>query len=91
MALRAKIGLEGAGDIAQVLCPSCNFVAVSQAQISVHAYAHLQNRRAAATAPTPARRPAPFQRPSINLSCKPAKWANFMSAWERYRVGSNVP
>ena len=30
------------------------------------------------------------RRPSIGTCCKPADWANFMLAWERYRVGSNI-
>ena len=76
---RAEMGLQGADDIVQIPCPSCPFVAVNHAQFSVHAYKHLEDHRAAGD-PTPARRPAPFKRPSINTCCKPADWANFMSA-----------
>ena len=88
-AVRAKMGLAGVGDAANIHCPSCNFIAVSHAQFSVHALGHLQDRRAVSNNP-PARWPAPFKRPSIGTCCKPADWANFMAAWERYRVGSNV-
>ena len=88
-AVRAKMGLEGIGDAVNIQCPSCDYVAISHAQFSVHALGHLQDRRGANDHP-PARRPAPFKRPSIGTYCKPADWANFMAAWERYRVGSNV-
>ena len=89
MALCVKMGLEGAGNIANVSCPSCDFVAISHTQFTVQPYAHFQNRCASAD-PEPARRPALFKRPSIGTCCKPANWANFKSAWERYRMGSNV-
>ena len=86
---RAEMGLQGADDVVNIRCPSCNFIAVSHAQFSVHALGHLQDRRPAGDA-APARRPPPFRRPSIGTCCKPADWANFMLAWERYRMGSNV-
>ena len=86
---RAEMGLQGADDILEIRCPSCPFVAVNYAQFSVHALGHLQDRRPAADA-APARRPPPFRRPTIGTCCKPADWANFMAAWERYRVGSNA-
>ena len=78
MGIHAKMGLKGAGDVTNVSC----LMAVSPAQFSVHAYGHLQDRRAYW--------PAPFKRPSIGMCCKRADWANFMSTWERYRVGSNI-
>ena len=87
--VRAKMGLEGVGDVVDIRCPSCPFVAVSHAQFSVHALGHLQDRRPAGDQ-APARRPPPFRRPSIGTCCKPADWANFMSAWERYKAGSSV-
>ena len=87
--VRAEMGLEGVGDAINIPCPSCPFIAVSHAQFSVHALGHLQDRRPAGDA-APARRPPPFRRPSIGTCCKPADWANFMSAWERYKMGSNV-
>ena len=86
---RAEMGLQGADDVLQIRCPSCPFVAISHAEFSVHAIGHLQDRRPAVDA-VPARRPPPFRRPSINTCCKPADWANFMSAWERYKLGSNI-
>ena len=45
--VRAEMGLEGVGDIVNIRCPSCPFVAVSHAQFSVHALGHLQDRRPA--------------------------------------------
>ena len=86
---RAEMGLQGADDVLHIRCPSCPFVAVSHAEFSVHAMGHLQDRRPAGDA-APARRPPPFRRPTINTCCKPADWANFMSAWERYKIGSNI-
>ena len=86
---RAEMGLQGADDVVNLPCPACDFVAVSHAQFSVHALGHLQDRRPAGDA-APARRPPPFRRPSVGTCCKPADWANFMSAWERYKAGSNV-
>ena len=88
--VHAEMGLGGVGDVANILCPSCNFVAVSHAQFSVHALGHAAGNPALAPRRPAPRRPAPFKRPSIGTCCKPADWANFMSAWERYRVGSNV-
>ena len=85
----AEMGLEGVGDAVNTQCPSCPFVAVSHAQFSVHALEHLQDPRPAGKA-APTRRPPPFRRPSIGTCCKPADWANFMSAWGRYKLGSNV-
>ena len=87
--VRAEMGLEGIGDVLNIQCPTCPFVAVSHAQFSVHALGHLQDRRPAGDH-APTRRPPPFKWPSIGTCCKPADWANFMSAWERYRAGSNV-
>ena len=86
---RAEMGLQGADDNLEIRCPSCPFVAVNHAQFSVHALGHLQDCRAVSDHP-PARRPAPFRRPSMGTCCKLVDWANFMAAWERYRVGSNV-
>ena len=88
-ALRTEMGLEGVGDARNVQCPSCDFVAISHAQFSVHAYGYLQDRCAAGNH-TPARQPAPFKSPSIGTCCKLADRANFMAAWERYKVGSNI-
>ena len=69
MASRAKMG------------PSFDFVAVSHAQFSMHTYGHLQDLqdRRAAGDHTPARRLAPFKRPSIRTCCKPADRANSVS------------
>ena len=90
--VRAEMNLEGIGDAVDIHCPSCEFVANGYAQFSIHALNHLRDRpppRPAADH-APLRRPPPFKRPTIGTCCKPADWANFMAAWERYRVGSNI-
>ena len=38
---RAEMGLQGADNVVNIRCPSCNFIAVSHAQFSVHALGHL--------------------------------------------------
>ena len=68
-AVRAKMGLKGVGNTANIHCPSCNFVAISHAQFFVHTLGHPQDRRAAGAQPL-ARRPAPFKRPSSGTCCK---------------------
>ena len=83
-----------AADAANITCPSCNFVAVDYGPCSRHVLGHLvhaQQNQPANPPTTSARKPAPFKRPSIGICCKPADWAKFMSAWDRYRIGANVP
>ena len=87
--IRAEMGLEGVGDAVDIRCPSCEYVATSHAQFSVHALGHLRDCRQAANHAL-SRQPPPFKRLSIGTCCKPADWANFMAAWERYRIGWDV-
>ena len=36
-------------------------------------------------------RPPPLVRPSINIGCSPAQWANFLARWTRFRIGCSIP
>ena len=36
-------------------------------------------------------RPPPLVRPTIDIGCSPAQWANFQKRWTRFRSGCNIP
>ena len=36
-------------------------------------------------------RPPPLVRPSIDIGCSPAQWADFLTRWARFRSGCNIP
>ena len=36
-------------------------------------------------------KPPPLVRPSIDIGCSPAQWADFMTRWARFRNGYNIP
>ena len=36
-------------------------------------------------------RPPPLIRPTIDIGCWPAQWANFQTRWTRFRSGCNIP
>ena len=33
----------------------------------------------------------PLVRPSIDIGCSPAQWADFLTRWTRFRSGCNIP
>ena len=35
--------------------------------------------------------PLPLERPTVDLGCSPTQWATFISRWERFKIGSNIP
>ena len=98
-ALRAEQGIAAAAlraeqkpsDPMRITCPLCGFVAVNYSQLCGHILGHLASAQARPAAQPPVasvRDPAPFKRPLIGTSCKPADWANFLAAWERYHIGT---
>ena len=39
----------------------------------------------------PSLRPPALVRPTINIGCSPAQWANFLTRWSRFQTGCNIP
>ena len=35
--------------------------------------------------------PPPLVRPTIDIGCSPAQWADFQTRWTRFRSGCNIP
>ena len=75
------------------LCPLCGFQAVNYVQMNSHALSHLASVQAqpasvqAQPTTVSVRKPKPFKRPSMGM---PTDWANFLGAWERYRICTNI-